>query len=360
MIRRRVSWQLLAPARGWALLAVPFILVVVVGLLRLMLGPGYGLWPLLAIGPAFAAALGGPVYTLSVGAVALGAEVLLAYALGPAITFREHAVLFLAIIGVSAGGALAGYVRCRRERDLAEVLAVADVTQTVLLRPVPTRLGPVRLAARYLSASTRARVGGDLYAAVPTAQGVRLIVGDAEGKGLSALQEAATAMGAFRAAAEQASSLSEVVDQIETILSHELGGEQFITAVVAEISPDGNTMEMINCGHPQPLQLGPRGPQLLGSPDGSPPLGLGFPKDTERIPYTVPLRPGEPVLLYTDGLSEARNRVGEFFPLTTCTSLQTPDDPSVLLDGLSAEVTSYVRHQPEDDMALLLVERTAP
>ena len=355
-----MGWGLRALTGDWALFVVPFVLLVIVGLLRLMLGRGYGLYPLLAIGPAFAAAVGGPVYTLCVGGVALGAEALLSYALGPTMLVKDHAVLFLAIIGVSMCGALASYLRRRRERELAEIRAVADVTQRVLLRPVPDRVGPVRLAARYLSASTWARVGGDLYAAVTTAHGVRLIVGDAEGKGLSAVREAATAMGAFRAAADQASTLGEVADLIEATLDRELGDEQFITAVLAEIKPDGSNMEMINCGHPHPLQLGPRGPYLLEPTDCSPPLGLGLPRLTERIPYTVPLRPGEPVLLYTDGLSEARNRAGEFFPLTDCTSLQTPTDPSVLLNRLTAEVASYVHHQPDDDMALLLIERTAP
>ena len=350
---------MLAPT-DWALFAVPFVLLVVVGLLRLMLGPGYGLWPLLAIGPAFAAVVGGPVYPLCAGGVALGAEVLLSFALGPALRAKDHAVLFLVIVGVSVGGALASHLRRRRELELAEVRVVADVTQRVLLRPVPDRVGPVRLAARYLSASTWARVGGDLCAAVPTARGVRLIVGDVEGRGLSAVQDAATAMGAFRAAADRASTLGEIADQIEAILDREFGDEQFVTAVLAEIKPDGSGIEMINCGHPHPLQLGPRGPQFLEPADCSPPLGLGLPVVTERIPYTVPLRPGEPVLLYTDGLSEARNRAGEFFPLTDCTSLQTPTDPSVVLNRLTAEVTSYVHHVPDDDMALLLIERTAP
>jgi serine phosphatase RsbU (regulator of sigma subunit) len=351
---------LAAPTGDWAPFAVPLILLIVVGLLRLILGQGYGLLPLLAVGPAFAAALGGQVYTLSVGAVALGEEALFAYELETSVTLRAYVVAFIAIIGVTAGGALACRLRRRRERELAEVRAVADVTQRVLLRPVPDRVGPVRLAARYVSASTQARVGGDLYAVVPTAHGVRLIVGDAEGKGLSVVQEAATAMGAFRATADQAGTLGEVAARIEAILDRTLGDEQFVTAVLAQISLDGGKMEMINCGHPQPLQLGPRGPHLLGPAEGSPPLGLGFPAVTERIPYTVPLIPGEPVLLYTDGLSEARNQAGEFFPLTECTSLQTPADPSVLLDRLSAEVTGYVRHDPDDDMALLLIERTAP
>jgi serine phosphatase RsbU (regulator of sigma subunit) len=349
---------LLAPAAGRALFSVPFIVLAVVGLLRLSLGPGYGLLPLLALGPASAAAVGGPVYTLFVGGVAVAEAALFGYGLGTTITSGALAVLIAAIVAVSVGGTLASHLRRRHERELAEVRAVAEVTQRVLLRPLPERSGPVRLTARYVSASTGARVGGDLYAAVPTVQGLRLIIGDAEGKGLSAVREAATAMGAFRAAADEAGTLGEVAVRIEATLDHEFGAEQFITAVLAEISADGTKMEIINCGHPQPLQLGPAGPQPLGPEDGSLPLGLGLPDAAERISYTVPLRPGEPVLLYTDGLSEARNRSGDFFPLSESASLQTLADPSVLLDQLIAEVTSYLRHDPDDDMALLLVERT--
>jgi serine phosphatase RsbU (regulator of sigma subunit) len=337
---------------------VPFAILAVVELLRLGLGPGYGLLPLLAIGPAFAAVVGGPAYTLSVGGTALGGEALLTYMHEPTLSAREFITLFLAIAGVTAGGALASRLRLRRERELAGVRAVADATQQVLLRPVPGQVGPVRLATRYLSASTWARVGGDLYAVVPTAQGVRLIVGDAEGKGLSAVQEAAVAMGAFRASAHLEGTLGEVVARVEATLDRELGDEQFITAVVAEVSPDGSKMEIINCGHPQPLQLSSRGPQLLGPADGSPPLGLGLPGLAERIPFTIPLRAGEPVLLYTDGLSEARNRAGEFFPLTQCASLQAPAAPRVVLERLIAEVSRYVTQQ-HDDMAMLLVEPAA-
>lgn len=193
---------------------------------------------------------------------------------------------------------------------------------------------------------------------VPTPTGVRLIVGDAEGKGLSAVLEAATAMGVFRSAAHQEPTLSQVAARIDATLDRELGDEQFITAVLAEISPDAGKMEVINCGHPQPLRLGPQGPELLGSADGSSPLGLGLPGASERIPFTISLRAGEPVLFYTDGLTEARNAAGQFFPLTGCASLQTPADLPTLLERLTSEVTRFAGHRPQDDIALLLVERT--
>ena len=366
MIRRRLQQR--APNLGWARftlpswapLALPFILIFFVGLLRLINGPGYGLLPLLAIGPASAAAVGGRLFTLCVGGTAAVQDGLIAFDVDANTSAKSVVISFSAIAGVTFFALLASHVRLRQERELAEVRAVADITQRVLLRPVPDRIGPLRLSARYMSASTRAQVGGDLYAVVPTAQGVRLIVGDAEGKGLPAVQEAATAMGTFRAVAYQECTLAAIADWIESTLDRELGDEQFITAVLAEISPDGTKMEVINCGHPQPLQLGPRGPQFLGPADGNPPLGLGLSRVTVRESFTVALRPGEPVLFYTDGLSEARNKAGEFFPLTESASVQASADPSTLLGRLSAEVSRYVGHQPHDDVALLLVERTMP
>lgn len=349
------------PMPFWAPLALPFILILLVGLLRLLTGPGYGLLPLLAVGPASAAAVGGRLFTLCVGGTAAAQNGLIAFNNGLHTPAKPIVLSFIAIAGVTIFALIASQIRMRRELELTEIRAVADVTQRVVLRPVPDRVGALRLAARYLSASAQARVGGDLYAVVPTAQGgVRLIIGDAEGKGLVAVQEAATVMGAFRTAAYQEYTLAAIADCIEMTLDRELGDEQFVTAVLAQISPDGSKMEVINCGHPQPLQLGPRGPQFLGPAEGNAPLGLGLSGVTERHSFTVPLRPGEPVLFYTDGLSEARNGAGEFFPLTEIASAGVPADPSRLVGRLSAEVSRYVGHRPHDDVALLLVERAAP
>ena len=192
---------------------------------------------------------------------------------------------------------------------------------------------------------------------MPTGSGVRLIVGDAEGKGLPAVQQAATAMGTFRDAAHEEITLSAIAARIEATLDRVLTDEQFITAVLAEVNQDGSKIDMINCGHPQPLKLGPEGPRLLGPAHGTLPLGFGALATAERVPFTTTLGVDELVLFYTDGLSEARNRAGEFFPVTECTSVQTPADPSTLLERLSAEVSQHVRYRPHDDIGLLAVRR---
>jgi serine phosphatase RsbU (regulator of sigma subunit) len=342
------------------LFAVPFLIPLAVSIARLLVGPGHGLLPLLAVAPAAAAALDGVIYTLAAGVTALATEALLIIDLLPSGPARQAEAGLAAIVGVTIAGALAANTRRRREQELNDVRTIADVTQRVLLRPLPAQAGQVRLAGLYLSASSRARIGGDLYAAVPMASGMRLIVGDAEGKGLSAVQQAATATGVFRDAAHEERTLSAVAARIEAALDRELGEEQFITAVLAEVNQDGSKIEMINCGHPQPLQLGPEGPHLLGPANGSLPLGFGALAAGERIPFTIPLRAGEPVLFYTDGITEARNRAGEFFPLTESASVQTPADPPTLLERLSAEVIRHVSRQPHDDIALLVVWRQPP
>jgi hypothetical protein len=157
--------------RGFILLALPFVILVAVGTARALIGPGWGLLPLLAVGPAVAATIGGQRDTRAAGAVLLDLNV------RPGADYRPAQVAFLAAAAVTAAAVLASRARERRERELAQVRVVADSVQQVLLRPVPRQVGPVRLAVRYLSASSGARVGGDLYEVAATPRGVRLIVG---------------------------------------------------------------------------------------------------------------------------------------------------------------------------------------
>ncbi len=264
-----------------------------------MAGPGWGLLPLLAVGPAVAAAAGGPLATLAAGAVALVVCLLFAVGMQPGATHRMAEVAFLAVAGVTAAGALASRGRRHRDRELAQARLVAEAAQKVLLPPVPRQAGPVRVAARYLSASCGARVGGDLYEVATTADGVRLIVGDAQGKGLPAVQSAAAVLGVFRETAYEEDSLAAVVSRIETSLARQLGDEQFVTAILAEVSADGTKIELLSCGHPEPLLLGPARPRFIGPQEGSLPLGLGQLADVPRIPVTIAFEPGDALLFYT-------------------------------------------------------------
>jgi serine phosphatase RsbU (regulator of sigma subunit) len=339
-----------------ALLAVPFAISVGAVAARLTFGPGWGLLPLLIVGPAIAAALGGAAYTLAAGAVALGACMLFDISvMHQSVNHRQLIVAFAGAAGVTAFGMLAARLRERRTHELERVKIVAEAAQQVLLRPVPRQVGPVKMAVRYLSASYGARVGGDLYEVAVTPDHVRLIVGDVEGKGLAAVRTAAVVTGAFREAAYQETSLPAIVARIEASLARELGEEEFVTAILAEISRADDKIELISCGHPAPLLLGTGVPKPFGPEMSALPLGLGHLSAAPRLPVTLAFEPGDEVLFYTDGASEARNKTGTFFPLSGCTSMKAGHDPDTLVDRLSEEITRYVGHAPVDDIALLLI-----
>src|SRR5258708_6101422 len=90
--------------------------------------------------------------------------------------------------------------------------------------------------------------------------------------------------------------------------ARQLGDEQFVTAILAEVSADGTKIELLSCGHPEPLLLGPARPRFIGLDEGSLPLGLGQLADVPRIPVTIAFEPGDALLLYTDGASDGHNK----------------------------------------------------
>jgi sigma-B regulation protein RsbU (phosphoserine phosphatase) len=269
------------------------------------------------------------------------------------------------IVRVLGSTALAGFavlsaaVRVRREQHVRRVAQVAAVAQAAILHPVPAEVGGVVLASRYVSATTDALVGGDLYDVVAFGGGVRIIVGDARGKGLAALHTSAAVLSAFRHAAPQAGQgLDDVARSIEAAILPALEEEDFVTAVLCEVHPDGR-LDLVRCGHPSPLRLVPgRVPVEVGAHAG-PPLGLGVVPLVE----TDVLRPGERLLLYTDGLVEARNRHGVFFDLPAAAGAlagsggaPTADALDRQLDRLLGQVRAHVGGRLDDDVAALLVE----
>jgi hypothetical protein len=133
-------------------LALPFAMMTAVFIARLIVGPGWGLLPLLAIGPAIAAPLAGMAYTVAAGAVALGACVPFLLGSQSAVTYHPAQIALVAVIGVTTASILATRRRQRTDQMVADIRLVADVAQRVLLRPIPRQAGPVQVAVRYLSA----------------------------------------------------------------------------------------------------------------------------------------------------------------------------------------------------------------
>jgi serine phosphatase RsbU (regulator of sigma subunit) len=338
--------------------ALPFLIMGAVAAASVAIGPHSGLLQLLALGPAFAAVSGGLRKTISAGVVALVLDALLA-ADQIISTWSDYARDSASVVGVTVAAVIACTVRQRRERELAEVRAIAEVAQQVLLGPVPHVARSVRLAVRYMSATSHARIGGDLYEVVSGRTGTRLIIGDVQGKGLVAVKTAAAVLGTFREVAPEAASLPMIADRLEISMARQLSDEQFVTAILAEVSPDGSRIQLLSCGHPPPLLITGHAGRFVESDEPSLPLGLASLSTAPREVITVPFAPDDQMLFYTDGVSEARNRAGDFYPLPDRAIYAEATDPDSALDRLQEDVLTYVGHALDDDAAMLLLRRQA-
>jgi serine phosphatase RsbU (regulator of sigma subunit) len=337
--------------------ALPLLVVGTVVLVDLAGGAGVIWLPLLAAGPALAATTSGPRGVLCVGLLAAVLSATLGTRDG--VPGHELAAVLSALVAVTLASALASALRWRRERVLAAVRSVAEAAQHALLAPIPSSVGPFQVAVRYSAAAAEARIGGDLYALVPTPYGVRMIIGDVRGKGLPAVGTAALVLGVFREAAYDEPDLLAVVARIERSLARNLGYDDFVTAVVAGY-PEPGRLEVVNCGHAPPLHVRASGAVSSVEPvDPTPPLGLRALTGETPSLQVLPLADGDQLLLYTDGVTEARDHGREFYALAEGLARHVSDEPASTLAALEAELQTHVGGRLHDDAALLLLRKPA-
>ena len=243
--------------------------------------------------------------------------------------------------------------REKHERRLERMTVIAEAAQRAVLRAMPTAVGAVGFAARYVSASREALVGGDLYEVAATPYGVRVIVGDVRGKGLDAVQLAASVLGAFRQTAFTSGRLADVARALDDVVATLSGDEDFVTAVLGEFHDDGEVI-LVNCGHHPPLLAHSGAPgRLVDTGEPALPLGLGTQPHETRHHWPV----GSRLLFYTDGLVEARDDRGVFFPLNGYAEAVASADIEHALDELVRELLRHTGKRLNDDMALVLAER---
>jgi serine phosphatase RsbU (regulator of sigma subunit) len=238
----------------------------------------------------------------------------------------------------------------QQSERLAGVTLVAEAAQRAILAQPPARTGPVALSARYLSAALEAQVGGDLYEVVRGPSSVRLLVGDVRGKGLSAVRTATVVLGEFRAAAAGAGDVADVARQIDRrILPYLQDAEDFVTGLLVDIEHDG-CFSIVSCGHPAPVLLNAEGAVEAVELDHSPPFGLGV----DPVVARGKLAPGDRLLLFTDGLIEARTPSGAFIDPAPFLPLVGQAEFGIALDGLLTSLKQAAGHALDDDLALLL------
>ncbi|GIG66986.1 serine phosphatase RsbU (regulator of sigma subunit) [Phytomonospora endophytica] len=348
--RSRASWTRPDARAG---IGAAVVLLALIAAVELADGPAPRVVGLLATPPFVAAAFAG---WRSVGLLGLACTM---FGLGVT-SYGAHTVELgeatdIAAIVVATGIAMATAVARQRQLDRMNTLTrLASVAQEAVLRPLGPQIGHLNLAARYVSASTAADIGGDLYEVVDTPYGTRMIIGDVRGNGLDAVRLASTVLGSYRHVAFERADLRAIVADLDRAVARSVGDEDFVTAALLE--ERGGSLTIVNCGHPPPMLLRDGRVQLLEPPSAAPPLGF-MPVVSLR---SHRLEPGDRLLLYTDGLTEAR-RAGEFFPISErAWGLLGHGSVGDGLASLESALREWVGGPLDDDIALVLVEYTGP
>lgn len=247
-----------------------------------------------------------------------------------------------------------------RVRRRAEMGLAAEI-QWSLLPPLTFACRELSLAAVLEPAY---EVAGDTFDYAVDAGVANIAVFDGMGHGLGSAQLAVLAVAAYRHARRAGRSLVEMCEQIDQVLLEAFGGHTFSTAVIAQLDTVSGTLHWVNAGHPEPLLI--RHGQLIRSLHVSPRPPLGIDLRGSRVSPTpavgtAQLEPGDRVVFYTDGVTEARAPDGAFFGEPRLTDLIIRN----LAAGLPAPETmrrvvrALLEHQRgdlTDDASLVLVQ----
>jgi serine phosphatase RsbU (regulator of sigma subunit) len=176
-------------------------------------------------------------------------------------------------------------------------------------------------------------------------------VGDVRGKGLDAIRLSVVVLGLFRKSAAVEQPLDAVAKAVDDALASHLEDEDFVTAVFLEFT--AGEVAVVNCGHYAPLRITPTGMEALHPTEPTVPLGLG----PRFVVESYPLPDGDRLLVYTDGLVEARGRDGSFFDLDRLPAVFfRHGDLETTLDALVQRLLAHAGGRLNDDLALVLAQ----
>ncbi|MFB6961229.1 PP2C family protein-serine/threonine phosphatase [Streptomyces sp. NPDC056309] len=358
--RLRQPWQ-----SRHALVAIPLVLIVAITLADLHTPESVRLGPLLVVAPAITTSFGGYLLTGLIGALAVGAQVVLAVLQG-GMSAPNHISQLIALTILSVFCMVVCFFRDRQKAELAQVRSVSEAAQRALLRPLPDHLGDLHIASSYLAAEKEACIGGDLYAVTRTGDRTRVIVGDVRGKGLAAIGEAATLLGSFREAAHHHATLSALAEALDRSVCRYLAEfpeadgeaqEHFITALLLEIPEHSPVARVVHCGHPPPFLIRHGHVVSVTSTRPAPPLGMSGLRPDAYDTHAFSFHPGDTLLLYTDGVVEARDSGRTFYPLRERVVQWAKCGPRTLVQRVEQDLLAHTDGALGDDAAILAIRR---
>jgi phosphoserine phosphatase RsbU/P len=190
-------------------------------------------------------------------------------------------------------------------RRYQQELSIAASIQQRLLAVTLPEVPFARVNGRNMSCK---EIGGDFFEAVNTPEGLAVVLADVSGKGVSAALLASILQGMVYSQLISGMPLTEIVAAVNRFFTYKHIGEKYATMIITRLTPDGD-MEYVNCGHVPPVWI--CGDEVLRPAHGNLPVGLLA--DATYSSDRCQLRPGDRMILVTDGVTEAENARGDMF-----------------------------------------------
>lgn len=236
---------------------------------------------------------------------------------------------------------------------------IADKLQEAMLS-LPDEVPGIDFAHAYHAAGTAARVGGDFYDLFeldPDRTGI--VIGDVSGKGLDAAVLTSMIKNAIRAhASEREKPPHRILELASGLVYRNTPSESFATVFFGILDKTDGTLQYANGGHPPPMLVTGQGEIAMLASTG--PLVGAF-SDTQYDPARVTVHAGDSLVLYTDGLTEARDGEGLFGETRTMDLVREKagQPPADIVTALVGEAVGYSKGTLKDDLAILVI-RCAP
>ena len=247
--------------------------------------------------------------------------------------------------------------RRRAEESEARARLLAKTLQQSLLPPATPQIPGLEVAAVYRPAGRGDEVGGDFYDVFESRRGDWIVsIGDVRGKGADAAVVTALARYTLRAAAIRVEEPAQVLDTLNDVLLQEDEDASCTVAYARVRCQPGRWCRLtVACGgHPLPVLVRPSAPS---TPVGQPGTLLGWFDRIEASDVTAMLHPGDAVVFYTDGVTEARGDEGFFDEERLAALLDTmgDKDAQAIAQEVVDVVVDFQHGLPRDDIAVLVL-----
>jgi sigma-B regulation protein RsbU (phosphoserine phosphatase) len=242
-----------------------------------------------------------------------------------------------------------------QKRRYEEELALARQIQLSLLPRTVPRFPPYDLAGINFPSSA---VGGDYYDFIPqTEKDLGIVIGDVSGKGIGAALIMASFRASLRVECQHNYAIREILSRVSHFLWESTAPESFVTAFYGVLDKEHHQLTYGNAGHDPPVLVRANGGREMLDATG---IVLGAIAGAEYEERVVEFHPGDTLLMYTDGVTEARNSKGEEFQLEGMMAeyLAHCDLPAgPLVQRISRDVQRFTSPEPVgDDVTLIAVK----